>query len=182
MSIAREETPEGREEARQPLRLHVAEGPPTDSRLALDRWADRRFHELFVQMRGADGRVPSEGVSDIRRKHRHPWRTITRRMYEAAAADVPHANVHAVAELFAQYNRAARVIADRERAQQRGRAERLAPYIRAAAIVCTLVLAGAVACDSTTLTGPPPRSLAFRLPPAGLDTAGTIPTGPAVRP
>jgi hypothetical protein len=173
MSIAREETPEGREEARQPLRLHVAEGPPTDSRLALDRWADRRFHELFVQMRGADGRVPSEGVSDIRRKHRHPWRTITRRMYEAAAADVPHANVHAVAELFAQYNRAARVIADRER---------VAPYIRAAAIVCTLVLAGAVACDSTTLTGPPPRSLAFRLPPAGLDTAGTIPTGPAVRP
>jgi hypothetical protein len=182
MPTTREETPEEMRRAQRTLRLYVSDAAPTDSRLTLDQWADRRFHDLFTGMYGADGRVPSDGISDIRRKHRRPWRTITRRMYEAALAEVPHANVHAVAELFAEYNRAARIIADRERARMRGRAERLAPYIRAAAIVCTLLLAGAGACGSTTLTGPAPRSLAFRLPPVALDTAGTIPTGPAVRP
>jgi hypothetical protein len=178
MPITREEPPEEMRSAQRTLRLYVSDAAPTDSRLTLDQWADRRFHDLFTGMYGADGRVPSEGISDIRRKHRRPWRTITRRMYEAALAEVPHANVHAVAELFAEYNRAARIIADRERAIQRGRLERLAPYLRrAAAIVCTLLLAGAGACTEITITAPATvRTI------APSDTTGFVPTGPAVRP
>jgi hypothetical protein len=181
MPITREETPEEMRRAQRTLRLYVSDAAPTDSRLTLDQWADRRFHDLFTGMYGADGRVPSDGISDIRRKHRRPWRTITRRMYEAALAEVPHANVHAVAELFAEYNRAARIIADRERAIQRGRAERLAPYLprRGDRLHAAPRRGGRVRFDDDHRRS---ATRAFTIAPVALDTAGTIPTGPAVRP
>lgn len=177
MLNAREETPEGMTIAQPPLRLVRGDGPPLTSRLELDRWLSREMHSSFVAMRGADGRVPSDGIFDIRRNHRRPWKTLAKRLYEAVEAGVAPDQVAAVHFLLQRYAIAARVICERERAAERSRLERLAPYIRrAAVIICTLLLAGAGACGSTTITSP------FRPPSAALDSAGTTPVGPAVRP
>ena len=110
------------EEAQRQLRLVAGDGPPTTTRLALDAWLDREMHTRFVVMRDALGHVPSEGIFDIRRHHRRPWRTLAKRLYEAVAAgETQPTAAEDVSRLIAQYTHAARRIAERERVGCRAR-------------------------------------------------------------
>lgn len=43
---------------------------------------DRRMHGAFVGVFDEQGRVPSEGIQDVRQKKQHPWRVIGKRLVE----------------------------------------------------------------------------------------------------
>lgn len=49
---------------------------------------DREMHQAFVQVHGADGRVPSDAIYDIRRRRQFPWRCLGRRIREMKATEV----------------------------------------------------------------------------------------------
>lgn len=171
----RQETPEGPSAPQQQLRIVRADGPPLDSWIALDRWAARTFHSHFVAMRDEHGRVPSEGISDLRRRHREPWRTILRRVREViVAGEADPAPIDGLPVVLREYIRAGRIIAANERA---ARPRAYATFRRAAAILVTLACA---ACAQTVAEPTPVRPITPKAPPS--DTGAWVPTTPAVRP
>lgn len=75
--------------------LTVTRGAQYSCRTVLDmdlaRWLDQDMHAAWCKALDPDGRVPSEGISDIRRHMQHPWRVEARRVREAVLADVEEA-------------------------------------------------------------------------------------------
>jgi hypothetical protein len=167
MLTNRQETPEGQSGTQQQLRLVVDEDPPLTDRASLDRWLDRRMHTIYVGMKDERGRVPSEGISDIRRNRRTPWRTTSKRIYEAMEAGVPYESVEEIPILLQQYAHAARIICAREKGR---------PYLRAASLLLVALLGGFSACTDTT--APVTAARAITIPKAS-DTGAWVPRGPA---
>lgn len=76
-------------------KLSIVRGEQYTRRAVLDldlaRWLDADMHAAWCKAVDPKGRVPSEGISDIRRHMQHPWRIEARRMREAVLADVEEA-------------------------------------------------------------------------------------------